>query len=140
MDHFALIIGELCNIVVSSPEMAKEVMKTHDTIFANRPFLLAAQMLSYDSTNIGFSSYVDYWRQLGKMLKKHPHNQEHKFNLNSSVNLDLCKHLEENKEHQYLTWFGQIAYVYQSHQQAFPLRKRIVTLLVSVTRKPQKIP
>jgi len=32
-------LGELCCIVVSSPQMAKEVMNTHDIIFANRPYV-----------------------------------------------------------------------------------------------------
>ena len=61
-----LQLGECSNIVVSSPEMAKEVMKTHDTIFANRPFLFSAQILSYDYTNIIFSPYGDYWRKVRK--------------------------------------------------------------------------
>ncbi|KAL5549561.1 hypothetical protein UlMin_004792 [Ulmus minor] len=62
-----LQLGEVSNIVVSSSEMAKEIMKTHDIIFANRPFLLAIQILIYDSTNIAFSPYGYYWRQLRKI-------------------------------------------------------------------------
>ncbi|KAL5549563.1 hypothetical protein UlMin_004794 [Ulmus minor] len=62
-----LQLGEVSNIVVSSSEMAKEIMKTHDIIFANRPFLLAIQKLIYDSTDIAFSPYGDYWRQLRKI-------------------------------------------------------------------------
>ncbi|PON43448.1 Cytochrome P450, E-class, group I [Parasponia andersonii] len=62
-----LQLGEVAHIVVSSPEIAKEVMKTHDTIFANRPFLIAARILSYDCTNIGFSPYGDYWRHVRKI-------------------------------------------------------------------------
>lgn len=62
-----LQLGELSNIVVSSPEIARQVLKIHDTNFANRPFLLSAKILSYDSTDIGFSPYGDYWRQLRKI-------------------------------------------------------------------------
>ncbi|KAK7371895.1 hypothetical protein VNO80_05262 [Phaseolus coccineus] len=60
-------LGELCCIVVSSPEMAKEVMKTHDIIFANRPHVLAADAITYGSKGMTFSPYGSYWRQMRKI-------------------------------------------------------------------------
>ncbi|CAK9155047.1 unnamed protein product [Ilex paraguariensis] len=62
-----LKLGEVSTVIVSSPEIAKQVMKTHDIIFANRPYLLASWIISYESTNIVFSPYGDYWRQLRKI-------------------------------------------------------------------------
>lgn len=62
-----LQLGETSNIIVSSPEMAKQIMKTHDAIFSNRPYFLASRVISYDSTNIGFSPYGTYWRHLRKI-------------------------------------------------------------------------
>ncbi|KAJ7963660.1 Cytochrome P450 [Quillaja saponaria] len=62
-----LKLGELSTIIVSSPEIAKEVMKMHDVIFASKPNLLVARFVSYDSTNIVFSPYGSYWRQLRKI-------------------------------------------------------------------------
>ncbi|KAJ0733872.1 putative cytochrome P450 [Helianthus annuus] len=59
-----LQLGENSTIIASSAETAKEVMKTHDINFANRPFLLASYIIYYKSTNIIFSPYGDYWRQL----------------------------------------------------------------------------
>lgn len=62
-----LQLGELSLFVASSPETAKEVMKTYDANFANRPFHLAASVVGYDGTGIMFSPYGEYWRQLCKI-------------------------------------------------------------------------
>ncbi|TYI42623.1 hypothetical protein ES332_A01G111800v1 [Gossypium tomentosum] len=62
-----LQLGELSHLVVSSPETAKEVMKTHDTNFANRPFLLVAEIILYNFLDIGFAPYGGHWRQLRKV-------------------------------------------------------------------------
>ncbi|KAK6126621.1 hypothetical protein DH2020_039631 [Rehmannia glutinosa] len=62
-----LQLGELSVVVVSSPDAAKQVMKTHDLNFASRPSILAAEIISYGCTSISFGPHGDYWRQLRKI-------------------------------------------------------------------------
>ncbi|KAL0399135.1 UNVERIFIED_CONTAM: cytochrome [Sesamum radiatum] len=62
-----LQLGEVSTVIVSSPDVAEEVMKTQDTIFASRPEILAAKVMSCGCPGIVFSPYGDYWRQLRKI-------------------------------------------------------------------------
>ncbi|XP_045829976.1 cytochrome P450 71D10-like [Trifolium pratense] len=62
-----LKLGEVSYIIVSSPEMAKEIMKTNDLTFCDRPNLFLSTILSYNATDIAFSTYGEYWRQLRKL-------------------------------------------------------------------------
>ncbi|KAL6199007.1 hypothetical protein ACLB2K_028795 [Fragaria x ananassa] len=62
-----LHLGQVPTLVVSSAEMAKEVMKTHDTVFSSRPKTTAANILAYGCYDIGFAPYGEYWRQVRKL-------------------------------------------------------------------------
>ncbi|KAH6809886.1 hypothetical protein C2S51_027669 [Perilla frutescens var. frutescens] len=62
-----LQLGELSAVVVSSADVAKQVMKTHDINFASRPPIMLAEIVSYGCTSITFGPYGDYWRQLRKI-------------------------------------------------------------------------
>nr|KYP69588.1 Cytochrome P450 71A1 [Cajanus cajan] len=62
-----LHLGQLPVLVVSSAEFAKEVLHTHDLVFASRPHLTATRILLYGCKDIAFSSYGDIWRQKRKL-------------------------------------------------------------------------
>ena len=62
-----LELGEVSAILVSSSSVAKEIMKTHDVCFADRPKLLVADIVLYNYTSIGFAPYGEYWRTMRKI-------------------------------------------------------------------------
>ncbi|KAA3481496.1 cytochrome P450 83B1-like [Gossypium australe] len=49
--------------------MAEEVMKTHDLDFCSRLNLCAARKLSYNASDLSFSPYNHYWREMRKSAK-----------------------------------------------------------------------
>ncbi|KAJ0690035.1 putative premnaspirodiene oxygenase [Helianthus annuus] len=62
-----LKLGFISTIVISSAEAARQIMKTHDNIFSNRPKLVAPGILGYNYSDIAFAPYGSYWRQLKKI-------------------------------------------------------------------------
>lgn len=59
-----LHLGSKPVLVISSADAAKEAMKTHDLIFANRPKAEFVGRIIYNFKDMAFSSYGEYWRQL----------------------------------------------------------------------------
>ncbi|KAK7299983.1 hypothetical protein RJT34_10814 [Clitoria ternatea] len=62
-----LKLGDVSNIIVTSPEIAKQIMKTHDLNFSNRSNLVLSNIISYNGTDIAFAPYGHYWRLLRKI-------------------------------------------------------------------------
>ncbi|XP_014504498.1 cytochrome P450 71D7-like [Vigna radiata var. radiata] len=64
-----LQLGEVSTVVVSSPELAKDVLKTYDAIFAQRPHHIGADIVCYGSTDI-VTSNGGYWKQLRRICSQ----------------------------------------------------------------------
>lgn len=62
-----LMFGEVLVIVILSPRLAKEVLKTHELAFLSRPDIVALRLISYNYSGIGFSPYGDYYCQMRKI-------------------------------------------------------------------------
>jgi cytochrome P450 len=62
-----LKFGELPVVVASTPEAAKEVMRTHDAIFSTRPLSSGIKTVTKDGPGIVWAPYGDHWRQLRKI-------------------------------------------------------------------------
>ncbi|PIN04155.1 Cytochrome P450 CYP2 subfamily [Handroanthus impetiginosus] len=64
-------LGSIPVLVISSPDLAKQVMKTQDLSFCGRPKLLGQQKLSYNCSDMVFSPYNDYFIEVRKITAKH---------------------------------------------------------------------
>ncbi|PSR86236.1 4-hydroxyphenylacetaldehyde oxime monooxygenase [Actinidia chinensis var. chinensis] len=62
-----LRLGQIPTLVVSSPETAKQVLKTHDLECCSRPFSRGPKRLSYNLLDLAFGPYSDYWREMRKL-------------------------------------------------------------------------
>ncbi|PSS07726.1 Cytochrome P450 71A4 like, partial [Actinidia chinensis var. chinensis] len=59
-----LQLGRVPTLVISSPEAAREIMKTHDLAFSDRPRSSIAKRLLYNYKDLSMAPYGEYWRQL----------------------------------------------------------------------------
>jgi hypothetical protein len=51
-------------LVASSADAAREIMKTHDLIFSSRPKSSIPDRLLFNSKDVAFAPYGEYWRQV----------------------------------------------------------------------------
>ncbi|KAL6224270.1 hypothetical protein ACLB2K_003125 [Fragaria x ananassa] len=58
-----LKFGSYPVVIASSPEMAKQILKTHDHVFASRPQTAAGKYTTYNYLNITWAPHGPYWRQ-----------------------------------------------------------------------------
>ncbi|KAI5601673.1 hypothetical protein POPTR_001G118500v4 [Populus trichocarpa] len=62
-----LRLGSKLGIIVSSPNLAREVLKDHDITFANRDVPDVARIAAYGGSDIAWSPYGPEWRMLRKV-------------------------------------------------------------------------
>ncbi|XP_043717948.1 cytochrome P450 71B10-like [Telopea speciosissima] len=62
-----LEFGGMPTVVVSSAEIASEMMKSHDLDCCSRPDLMGPRRLSYNFYDIAFGPYNEYWREMRKV-------------------------------------------------------------------------
>jgi len=62
-----LRFGSVPTVVVSSSEMAKHFLKTHDLVFANRLLTTGGKYISYNFKGLILTPYGDYWKYVRKI-------------------------------------------------------------------------
>ncbi|XP_052207750.1 cytochrome P450 71B10-like isoform X1 [Diospyros lotus] len=62
-----LKLGRVPTLVVSTPELAKQVLRTHDLDCCTRPLSWGQRKLSYNFLDLAFSPYGEYWREMRKL-------------------------------------------------------------------------
>ncbi|KAK6161516.1 hypothetical protein DH2020_004897 [Rehmannia glutinosa] len=65
---FKLYLGNKLCVVITSPSLAKEVVRDQDVVFANRDITAAAFVASYGGNDIGWSPPNAQWRIMRKIL------------------------------------------------------------------------
>ncbi|MCO5610274.1 hypothetical protein L7F22_064510 [Adiantum nelumboides] len=66
-----LRLGSVTVVVASSPEMAKEILQTHDQSFASRPLTAAGARLFFDWSDIAMAPYGPYWKLMRRLCGAH---------------------------------------------------------------------
>ncbi|KAF3431698.1 hypothetical protein FNV43_RR26430 [Rhamnella rubrinervis] len=62
-----LHLGQAPTLVVSSVNMVREILMSHDIAFSDRPKSTAADILLYGCKDVGFAPYGEYWGQVRKV-------------------------------------------------------------------------
>ncbi|XP_047308914.1 tyrosine N-monooxygenase-like [Impatiens glandulifera] len=65
---FCILLGSVHVIVVSSPEIACEFLKTQDANFASRPTILSAEIVSGGFSATIFTSFGDQWKKMRRVM------------------------------------------------------------------------
>nr|M1KXD0.1 RecName: Full=Flavonoid-6-hydroxylase; Short=ObF6H; AltName: Full=CYP450 monooxygenase 82D33; AltName: Full=Cytochrome P450 82D33 [Ocimum basilicum]AGF30364.1 CYP450 monooxygenase CYP82D33 [Ocimum basilicum] len=90
---FSIRLGVHRVVVVSSPEVIKELFTTNDVAVSSRPSVKAGKHLAYDNAMLGFASYGAYWRQLRKIVS---------LELLSNRRLELQSHVSMSETGQFV--------------------------------------
>lgn len=93
-----LHLGSVPVIVISSPESARDIMKTHDLVFANRPQSKFYDILLYDCKDVSAAPYGEYWRQIRSISVLHLLSGKRVQSLRGVREEEVCLMIEKIKQ------------------------------------------
>lgn len=94
----SLKLGQVTTIVVSSAEMAKEVLLTHDHLLSNRTIPQSVSVLNHENYSLAFIPVSPLWRDLRKICNGQ---------LFAHKTLDDSQHVRREKVQQLLSEINQ---------------------------------
>ena len=62
-----LQLSGIITVIISSVEVAREVLKVNDLARCSRPPLACSKVFSYNYRDMALSPYGDYWREIRKI-------------------------------------------------------------------------
>lgn len=66
----SLQLGSIYTVVVSSPEIAKEILQTNDRVFSGRHIPIAIHSCNHHKFSVAFLPVGDRWRKLRKICRE----------------------------------------------------------------------
>ncbi|KAJ3696563.1 hypothetical protein LUZ61_000268 [Rhynchospora tenuis] len=117
-----LHLGPTPTIVVSSPDAAREIMKTHDVSFASRPISTTVGILTNGGKGIGFTSYGEHWMQMRKICV---------LELLSTRRVQSFRSIREEEVNNLIKYVNS----YTSHCQHVNLSKRLISTINDMTTR-----
>ncbi|GKU95922.1 hypothetical protein SLEP1_g9219 [Rubroshorea leprosula] len=111
---YKLSLGNKLCVIINSPSLAREVVREHDTTFANRNPNRAALVFSYGGNDIAFSPYGPKWQFLRKILVRKmlsKANLDNFYALRRNVMLKMLKEVYRKSCEDVAINVGELAFV-----------------------------
>ncbi|KAK1412894.1 hypothetical protein QVD17_34482 [Tagetes erecta] len=97
---FRFFLGSTPCVVVSSPEVAKEILKTHENAFLDRPHNSLVEYFAYGGESFIFAHYGPYWKFLKKTIMSE---------LLNTKKLELLSPVRHDEVNHFITYLSQKA-------------------------------
>ncbi|KAI7995335.1 Flavonoid 3'-monooxygenase [Camellia lanceoleosa] len=91
---FKLWLGNKLYVVITSPSLAKQVVRDQDIVFSNRDPPISALAATYGAQDIAWSSYGSHWRNMRKIFVRE---------MLSNSSLEACYNLRRTEVRKTIT-------------------------------------
>ncbi|RDX72290.1 Flavonoid 3',5'-hydroxylase, partial [Mucuna pruriens] len=114
-----LRLGSKLAIVLTSPAVAREVLKDHDIVFANHDVPAAGRVATYGGSDIAWAPYGPEWRMLRKVCA---------LKMLSNTTLDSVYDLRRNEIHKTVAYlYGRVGCPVNVGEQVFLTVMNVIT-------------